>query len=57
METNNFRKILSHMYEVQKIIYETKKCERIRCESCKTCDYNNICEATSKLLSVITREA
>ena len=52
-----YRKILNHMYEVQKIIYETKKCERTHCKSCKTCDYSNICEAISKLLSAIAHEA
>ena len=52
-----YRKILNHMYEVQRIIYETKKCERTQCESCKTCDYTNICEAITKLLNAITHEA
>ena len=57
MDRVYYRKILNHIYEVQKIIYEMKKCERTRCESCKTCDYSNICKEMSKLLSVITREA
>ena len=42
MKRDNFRKILNYMYEIQKIIYETKKCDRTRCEYCKTCDYSKI---------------
>ena len=57
MDRVYYRKILNHIYEVQKIIYEMKKCERTHCKSCKACDYSKICEALSKLLSAITHEA
>ena len=57
MDRFYYRKILNHIYEVQRIIYETKKCERTQCKSCKTCDYSNTCEAITKLLSAITHEA
>jgi hypothetical protein len=57
MDRVHYRKILNHIYEVQKIIYEMKKCERTYCKSCKACDYSKTCEALTKLLSAITHEA
>ena len=57
MDKLQYRKILNHIYEIQKIIYETKKCERTQCKYCKTCNYSNTCEAITKLISAITHEA
>lgn len=53
MKRDKFRAILNYIYEIQKILYETKKCKQ---EHCKSCNYANICKATSNLLTIITRE-
>lgn len=51
MKRNKFRAILNYIYEIQKIIYETKKCKQEHCTP--NCKAYAICEDLRKARSYI----
>lgn len=54
MNRNETQDILYYTCEIQNIIYEVQECEQV---SCKSCNYNGICEVVTSLIKLLEYKA